>query len=90
MNDASEPVPALLYALAVADADLRDRYHPRSHSPWYVSPNLLTDHLYLNCPGLQRARRTGQEPRPGLGVIYPEAGDVCGWCLRVWRSRAPT
>jgi hypothetical protein len=51
---------------------------------WY--PGLYTDHLYLACPAL---KKTEPQPRRGAGRLYPEAGDVCGWCLRIWRARNP-
>lgn len=75
-------------ALAVADADLRDRHGPENAvSPWYLAPCGPTDHIYANCPGLRHSLRHGEEPRVGSGELYPEAGDICGWCVRVWRAR---
>jgi hypothetical protein len=75
-------------ALAVADADLRDRHGPdNSVEPWYMAPMGAIDHLYPTCPGLRRSLRPGEQPVQGAGALYPEAGDVCGWCVRVWRSR---
>jgi hypothetical protein len=75
-------------ALAIADADLRDRHGPEnSVTPWYMAPMGPIDHLYPTCPGLQRSLRPGEEPVQGSGALYPEAGDVCGWCVRVWRAR---
>lgn len=67
--------------LGAVDAELRAQHGP-GVSPWYLGE--LCDHLYASCPGL---RRLG-EPQTGTGALYPEAGDVCGWCLRVWRARA--
>lgn len=74
-------------ALAIADADLRDRHHETGVSPWFMAPIGSTDHLYATCPGLRRSLRPGEEPVTGRGVLYPEAGDVCGLCLRWWRAR---
>lgn len=51
---------------------------------WYITD--YGDHIYPTCPAL---KRSGQARR-GQGRLYPEAGDVCGWCLRVWRSRQQT
>ena len=80
--------PTLLEtALATADADLRDRHHENAVTPWWMAPCGPTDHLYANCPGLQRSLRPGEQPVQGSGALYPEAGDVCGWCVRIWRSR---
>lgn len=74
-------------ALAVADADLRDRHGPeQSVSPWYLAPMGPTDHIYQFCPGLKRSLKGG-EPSQGEGRLYPDAGDVCGWCRRVWHAR---
>jgi hypothetical protein len=59
-------------------------------SPWW--PGLATDHLYETCPARLRtlpALRESGWHRPGLGSVDPEDGDVCGWCLRVWRARRP-
>lgn len=79
---------AIEAALAVADADHRDRHGPEnSVSPWYMAPMGPADHLYPNCPGLRRSLRPGEEPRQGSGALYPDAGDVCGWCIRIWRAR---
>lgn len=55
-----------------------------AHRPWYVGQ--VVDHLYASCPGLLRGL-DGATPTPAPGVIYPEAGDVCGMCLRYWRAR---
>ena len=75
-------------ALAIADADLRDRHGPEnSVEPWYMAPTGPTDHIYPTCPGLQRSLRPGEQPVKGSGALYPDAGDVCGWCARVWHSR---
>jgi hypothetical protein len=70
----------LAAALAAADADLAARYEHVDE--WYVGE--YTDHVYPSCPAL---RRTDPVPRRGQGRLYPEAGDVCGWCVRVWRVR---
>ncbi|MFF9310136.1 hypothetical protein ACF1BS_04415 [Streptomyces sp. NPDC014748] len=77
---------ALETALAAADADHRDRHGPENAvRPWYVGE--VVDHVYPNCPLLRRSLPAGEQPREGAGDLYPEAGDVCGWCLRVWRAR---
>ncbi|MFF3848008.1 hypothetical protein [Streptomyces sp. NPDC002328] len=79
---------ALEVALAAADAGLRDRHGPEnSVTPWYLAPMGPTDHIYPNCPGLRRSLRAGEEPAEGSGALYPDAGDVCGWCRRVWHAR---
>ncbi len=78
---------ALETALAKADADLRDRHHEHAVTPWWMAPCGPTDHLYPTCPGLRRSLRPGEQPVQGSGSLYPEAGDVCGWCVRIWRSR---
>ncbi|MGA4989906.1 hypothetical protein [Nonomuraea bangladeshensis] len=49
---------------------------------WYVGE--YDDHVYATCPAL---KRSGTPLRRGQGRLYPEAGDVCGWCVRVWRAR---
>jgi hypothetical protein len=77
-------------ALAIAGADLRDRHHETGVSPWFMAPCGPSDHLYATCPGLRRSLRPGEEPVTGRGVLYPEAGDVCGLCLRWWRARNRT
>jgi len=74
-------------ALAIADADLRDRHGAENGvEPWYLAPGGPTDHIYADCPGLRRSLN-GAEPQPGSGALYPDAGDVCGWCTRIWRAR---
>lgn len=81
-------IDMLAYALGVVEADLRGRYGPEGAvEPWYMAPIGPVDHLYPACPGLRRSLAPGQEPVQGRGSIYPEAGDVCGWCVRVWRAR---
>lgn len=78
---------AIEAALAVADADLRDRHGPdNAVEPWYLAPGGPTDHIYRECPGLRRSLRGG-EPRQGSGALYPDAGDVCGLCVRWWKAR---
>lgn len=72
--------PLLAAALAAADADLAARYE--AVDDWYVGE--YTDHVYPSCPAL---RRSGATLRRGSGRLYPEAGDVCGWCVRTWRAR---
>jgi hypothetical protein len=49
---------------------------------WFVGE--YNDHVYPTCPALTR---TGMPPRRGQGRLYPEAGDVCGICIRWWRAR---
>lgn len=84
----AEQPTVLEVALAIADADLRDRHGPENGvQPWYLAPMGSTDHLYPNCPGLRRSLPAGEEPTEGSGALYPDAGDVCGWCCRVWRAR---
>ncbi|QIJ62579.1 hypothetical protein [Streptomyces sp. JB150] len=74
-------------AIALADADLRDRHgSENSVEPWYIAPDGPADHIYPTRPGLRRSLR-GAEPQQGSGVLYPDAGDVCGWCRRVWHAR---
>ena len=70
----------LTAALDAADTELAARYE--GVDEWYVGH--LDDHIYATCPALTR---TGKPLRPGQGRLYPEAGDVCGWCVRVWRAR---
>lgn len=70
----------LVAALNVADADLAERHD--GVDEWYVGH--LDDHIYATCPGLKRSGRVLQR---GQGRLYPEAGDICGWCVRVWRAR---
>lgn len=53
-----------------------------SVTEWYVGETV--DHVYPNCPALTRS---GLPPRRGQGRLYPNAGDVCGWCVHVWRAR---
>jgi len=77
---------SLTYALAAADTELWAAHGPRHVHVWYVSD--YADHIYDTCPGLRRGLH-GRSPRRGCGALYPEAGDVCGWCLRVWRARQP-
>lgn len=56
--------------------------HPEHVTDWYQGDTV--DHLYPTCPGVRH-----RPLRPGRGALHPEAGDVCGWCLRVWRARQP-
>lgn len=56
--------------------------------PWWLG--LTSDHVYEGCPGRQRSLPELDKVGwvgPGLGDLDPEGGDVCGWCLRVWRAR---
>jgi hypothetical protein len=87
--DPAKPT-VLEVALAVADADLRDRHAETGVTPWFMARCGPTDHLYETCPGLQRSLRPGDQPVRCDSTLYPEAGDVCGWCLRVWRARRGT
>ena len=62
----------------------------RAHSPWFIG--VLDDHLYETCPGLNRSRRELQRCgwwAPRHTTIDPLGGDVCGWCVRVWKARNP-
>lgn len=57
-------------------------------APWWRGHT--TDHIYERCPALQAgmpelARHNLHEPVTRF-LLYPEEGDVCGWCLRVWRA----
>jgi len=72
--------PRLVVALDAIDADLAARYE--AVDEWYVGE--YTDHIYLTCPALSRS---AWPHRLGSGRLYPEAGDVCLWCVRVWRAR---
>ncbi|MEV0382370.1 hypothetical protein [Nonomuraea sp. NPDC050643] len=67
-------------ALNAADAELSAAYE--GIDEWYVGH--LDDHVYATCPAL---KRSGHPLQRGLGRLYPEAGDCCGWCVRVWRAR---
>lgn len=70
--------------LAAAEDALAAEYGP-GVAPWY--PGLyLVDHLIPMCPALRRGLN-GHPPRPGKGVLHPDAGDVCGWCRRTWNAR---
>jgi hypothetical protein len=78
---------AIEAALAAADAELRDRHGlENAVQPWYFAPTGVTDHIYPHCPHLRRSL-AGADPQQGQGALYPDAGDVCGWCRRVWRAR---
>lgn len=51
---------------------------------------LTTDHLIETCP--HRARSFPTLNRHGwwrqcVGLVDPDAGDLCGWCVRVWKAR---
>jgi hypothetical protein len=72
--------PLLAAALAAADADLAARYE--AVDEWYVGEYI--DHVYSTCPALSRS---AWPLKRGSGRLYPEAGDVCGWCRRIWRAR---
>lgn len=90
LQQTAEHPSVLETALAIADADLRDRHGPENAvEPWYMAPMGPTDHVYPQCPGLRRSLRPDEQPVQGSGALYPEAGDVCGWCVRVWRARNP-
>lgn len=60
--------------------------------PWYQG--LTLDHIYPQCPGRQRSlpelTREGTARPCTRHELDPEGGDVCGWCLRVWRARQET
>lgn len=70
----------LVAALAAADAELAA--HHEGVDVWFVGAD--DDHVYPTCPALAR---TGQPAKRGQGRLYPEAGDVCGLCVRWWRAR---
>ncbi|MFE3452403.1 hypothetical protein ACFXJ8_26115 [Nonomuraea sp. NPDC059194] len=72
--------PILVVALDAIDAKLAAEYE--GVDEWWIGE--LWDHIYPTCPGLKRA---GRPIRRGAGRLYPEAGDVCRWCVRVWRAR---
>jgi hypothetical protein len=72
--------PLLAAALAAADVDLAARFE--AVDDWYVGE--YTDHVYASCPAL---RRSARPLKRGSGRLYPEAGDVCGLCIRWWRAR---
>lgn len=79
---------AIEAAIALVDINHRDRYGPENAvEPWYMAPGGPTDHIYPDCPHLCRSLRQGEEPVRGSGALYPDAGDMCGWCCRVWRAR---
>jgi hypothetical protein len=84
---ASARQTALEVALAIADANLRDQHAESGTSPWWLAPCGPIDHLYATCPDLQQSLGPGEVPVQGRGVLHPEAGDVCGRCLRIWRAR---
>ena len=57
-------------------------------SPWWKG--LRSDHIYEDCPALRRSEpelKRHSSYGMGRGELYPEDGDVCGWCLRAWRAR---
>ncbi|WP_433520119.1 hypothetical protein ACQP2T_64010 (plasmid) [Nonomuraea sp. CA-143628] len=70
----------IVLALDAADTQLAAQFE--GVDEWYVGH--LDDHIYPTCPGL---KRSGHPVRRGSGRLYPEAGDCCGWCVRVWRAR---
>ncbi len=54
---------------------------------------VIVDHLYENCPGLQRSRNRGDKwgldwvGMPARDLVDPLGTDICGWCRRVWIAR---
>ncbi|MFE0078864.1 hypothetical protein ACFWYW_59365, partial [Nonomuraea sp. NPDC059023] len=72
--------PLFVQAMEAADAQLAAEHE--GVDEWYLGH--LNDHIYPTCPGL---KRSGQPLRRGEGSLYPEAGDVCGLCLKWWRAR---
>lgn len=56
------------------------------HVAWM---GLSVDHLYEGCPGrlrgLAQLRRYGHD-KQCVDLVDPEGTDICGWCVRVWRS----
>jgi hypothetical protein len=47
------------------------------------------DHLYPTCPALARTKPWRQPwPDTTIDEVDPwDPTDLCGWCVRVWRSR---
>ena len=88
MSAAEHHLTGIERAFIQADTALWAEHGPAHVHGFYVSANLLTDHIYKHCPHLRRSfDAIGKTPKRAGGVLYPEAGDVCGWCLRIWRSR---
>lgn len=53
---------------------------------------VIVDHLYESCPIRARSRR--ELERCGwwrkLGArVDVDGGELCGWCVRVWKARNP-
>jgi hypothetical protein len=50
------------------------------------------DHLYQNCPGLNRSLSlAGERFLVGVRLIStvdPLGTDICGWCVRKWMGRS--
>ena len=63
---------------------------------WWLGTMQGPDHLYPNCPHLARVKKwtDGDDwPRKGASLVDPARdpyGDLCGWCVRVWRARNRT
>ena len=88
MSAAKHHLTALQRAFVQAETSLWAEHGGAHVHGFYVSANLLTDHIYEHCPHLRRGfDAIGKTPKRADAVLYPEAGDVCGWCLRIWRSR---
>jgi hypothetical protein len=51
---------------------------------------IYCDHLIETCPHRMRARpqleRQGHW-RQCIDTVDPDGTDLCGWCVRVWKSR---
>jgi len=53
------------------------------------------DHLYRDCPSLQRSLRSGKAQRDGAawlgmllaGTVDPLGTDVCGMCRHRWQRK---
>jgi hypothetical protein len=65
-----------------------DRDTPTREYEWYLG--VTVDHLYQNCPNLQRAVKAGTPAKypdlhigeHGRGWVDPKGFDLCGLCQR--------
>ena len=51
---------------------------------------LTCDHLIENCPNRLKARAQLEFYgwwKQCVGEVDPDGGDLCGWCVRVWKAR---
>lgn len=59
----------------------------RAH--WWMG--LRGDHLYEQCPGrrksVPRMQNLGWSTDMKSTLIDPDGGDLCLWCVRVWKAR---